>query len=113
MPLFRFRTRRPERDSDTDADRLGRLRQSIADIRVEIERERNGLLARHEKVMDDAAFSQQLVEDERGGRDMSSTVDDMTATMIHYTKRLAELREQIEFVAELDQRVDAFSRRAS
>jgi hypothetical protein len=97
MAFFRFRTRSPERDRDTDVGRLQRLRQSLADIRAEMEREKNGLRDRYEKVMANAAFSQQLVEDERGGSGMSSTVDDMTGTMIRNTKRLAALQAQVDF----------------
>jgi len=108
MALFRFRTRSPERDSDTDADRLRRLRQSLVDIRAEMETEISGLRDRYETVMADAAFSQQLVEDERGGKGISSSVDDMTGTMIRYTKRLAMLRAQIDFVAGITRQIDAF-----
>jgi hypothetical protein len=42
MALFRFRSRSPDRDRDTDSDRLRRLRQSLADIRAEMEREKTG-----------------------------------------------------------------------
>ena len=108
MALFRFRTRSPERDSDTDADRLRRLRQSLVDVRAEMESEISGLRDRYETVMANAAFSQQLVEDERGGKGISSSVDDMTGTMIRYTKRLATLQAQIDFVAGIARQVDAF-----
>lgn len=109
MALFRFRTRNSERDRETDSGRLQRLHQALADIRAEMEREQNGLRDRYEKVMANAAFSQQMVEDERGAAGMSSKVDDMTSTMIGYTKRLAALQTQIDFVSEMDRRIDAFS----
>jgi hypothetical protein len=110
MALFRFRTRDPDRDRDTDSGRLQRLQQSLADIRAEVERERNGLRDRYEQVMANAAFSQQLVEDDRAGVGMSSKVADMTGTLIGYTQRLALLQQQLDFVTEMDLRVDAFSR---
>ena len=87
MALFRFRTRSPQRDRDTDIDRLRRLQQSIVDIRAEMERERNGLRDRYDRVTADAAFSQQRLEDGRDGDGASSKIDDMTGTMIRYTKR--------------------------
>jgi hypothetical protein len=108
MALFRFRTRNPERDRETDMSRLQRLHQSLADIRAEIERERNGLRDRYEKVTANAAFSQQTLEDDSAGAAMSSKIDDMTGAMIRYTKRLASLQAQVDFVTELDRKVDAF-----
>jgi vacuolar-type H+-ATPase subunit I/STV1 len=109
MALFRFRTRNPERDRETDSSRLQRLQQSLADIRAEMERERSGLRDRYEKVTADAAFSQQTLEDDHAGAAMSSKIDDMTGTMIRYTKRLATLQTQIDFVTEMGRRVEAFS----
>jgi hypothetical protein len=110
MALFRFRTRDPQRDSETDLNRLQRLRQSLADIRSEMEHERNGLRDRYEKVTADAAFSQQRLEDARGSVGMSSKIDDMTGTMIRYTKRIALLEAQIDFVVDLERKADTFSR---
>jgi hypothetical protein len=109
MALFRFRSRSPDRDRDTDSDRLRRLQQSLAGIRAEMEHEKKGLSDRYEKVTADAAFSQQLEQDERGGYNMSSTVDDMTGNMIRNTNRLAALQAQVDFVTEIDRQVDAFS----
>lgn len=109
MALFRFRTRDPQRDRETDSGRLQRLRQSLSDIRAEMEQEKRGLRDRYDKVTANAAFSQQLVEDERGGVGISSKIDDLTGTMIGYTKRLASLQAQIEFVTETERRIVAFS----
>ena len=109
MALFRFRTRNPQRDRDTDIDRLRRLQQSVVDIRAEMERERDGLRDRYDQVTADAAFSQQRLEDGRAGDSTSSRIDDMTGTMIRYTKRLASLQSQIDFVTEIGRKVEAFS----
>ena len=109
MALSRFRVRSPQRDRDTDLDRMQRLRHSLRDIRVEMEREREGLRDRYEKVTADAAFSQLALEDDSASAGLSSRIDDMTETMIHYTKRIASLDEQIEFVTDLDSRVELFS----
>lgn len=109
MALFRFRTRNPLRDRQTDAERLQRLRRSVEGIRVEIERERDGLRARYDNVMADAAFSQQALEDERAGADISLKIDDMTETMIRYDKRIALLEAQAAFVTDIDRRIEEFS----
>ena len=109
MALFGFRVRDPQRDREADLNRLQRLRQSLADIRSEMERELNGLRERYEKVTANAAFSQQMLEDERGGLGISSKVDDMTGAMIRYTKRITLLQTQIDFVVDLERKVDAFS----
>jgi hypothetical protein len=109
MAFSRFRVRSPERDRETDLDRMRRLRQVFRDICVEMEREREGLRDRYEKVTADAAFSQLALEDDYASAGLSSKIDDMTDTMIHYTKRIASLDAQIEFVTELDSRVELFS----
>lgn len=111
MALFRFRVRSPERDRETDRDRLQRLRQLLGDIRAEMEREKNGLRDRYEKVTADAAFSQQALEDDQGGAAISSKVDQMTDAMIRYTKRMASLETQLDFVTDIDRRVELFSER--
>ena len=64
---------------------------------------------RYEKVTADAAFSQQGLEDGRAGDGTSSKIDDMTGTMIRYTKRMASLQSQIDFVTEIGRKVEAFS----
>ena len=109
MALPFFRTRAAGRDRDTDIARLQRLQQSLASIRGEMEQEKNGLRDRYDKVMANAAFSQQSLEDGRGGAGMSSKIDEMTDTMIRYTDRIASLDTQIDFVAGLERQVDRFS----
>jgi hypothetical protein len=110
MALFRFRTRSSQRDRDTDIERLRRLQQSIVDMRAEMERKRNGLRDRYDRVTADAAFSQQRLEDGRGGDGASSKIDGMTGAMIRYTKRMASLQSQINFVTEIGRKVEAFPR---
>lgn len=109
MALFRFQTRNPNRDRETDVDRMQRLHRMLGDLRAEMERERNGLRDRYEKVAADAAFSQQALENDRVGASMSAKIDDMTDTMIRYRARIQSLEKQIGFVTELDGQVEAFS----
>lgn len=109
MALFRFKTRNPNRDRETDAGRMQRLRQVLDEIHDEIENEKNGLRNRYDKVTADAAFSQQALEDDRVSAGMSSKIDELTEAMIRYTRRLASLDGQIGFVTELRGRIEQFS----
>jgi hypothetical protein len=109
MALFRFQTRNPNRDHETDSGRLQRLRRLLDDLSAEMERERDGLRDRYEKVAADAAFSQQALENDRVGAAVSSKIDGMTETMIRYRGRIQSLEKQIGFVTELHGQVDAFS----
>ena len=109
MALFSFRTRNPQRDQETDDIRISRLRMLLDDLRVEMEREGAGLRDRYESVTMRAAFSQQALENERGGPELSSEIDGLTETMMRYTQRIASLEKQIAFVTEMRERVDQFS----
>jgi hypothetical protein len=104
-----FQTRNPNRDRETDADRMNRLDRMLDELRAEMERERTGLTNRYEKVAADAAFSQQALESDRVEASISSKIDDMTDTMIRYRGRIQSLEKQIGFVTELHGRVTAFS----
>jgi hypothetical protein len=110
MALFRFQTRNPNRDRETDAGRLLRLQRLLGDIRGELVRERDGLRDRYEKVAADAAFSQQALENDRTGAGTSLKIADMTETMIRYRKRMQTLEKHIGFVTGLDGQVEQFSR---
>jgi hypothetical protein len=103
-----FQTRNPQRDRDTDAARAGRLRAFLDDLGADIERERDGLRGRYESVTARAAFSQQALEQNEAGPDMASSVDQLTRTMIDYTRRLAALEEQAAFVNALRERAGLF-----
>jgi hypothetical protein len=103
-----FRTRGPQRDHDTDAARASGLCAFLDGLRADLERERDGLRGRYESVTTRAAFSQQALEDERAGAGMSSAVEELTGTMIRYTRRLAALEEQIAFVTDLRGRAALF-----
>jgi DNA-binding ferritin-like protein len=106
MALNRFRVRSPDRDRDTDRRRMQRLHQLLDDLRSEMERERDGLRERYDKVTANAAFSMVALEEESGSRGMSSQIGDMTNTMVNYASRIASLGSQIDFIADLDRRVE-------
>lgn len=103
-----FRTRDPRRDRETDAARAGRLRAFLDELRLEIEDERDGLRGRYESVTARAAFSQQALDHDEAGPGMASSVDELTRTMIDYTRRLDALEAQAAFVNELCERAAPF-----
>lgn len=107
MALTLFRMRSPERDRETDAGRFRRLRGLLHDLRGEMERERDGLHSRYERVTADAAFSQQALEDGAGSA-VSAKIDDMTEAMIRYTERIVLLERQVGFVTGIDHQVERF-----
>jgi hypothetical protein len=110
MALNRFRVRSLDRDRETDRRRMQRLHQLLDELRGEMERERDGLRDRYEKVTANAAFSMLAMEEDRGSPVISSQIGDMTSTMINYASRIASLGTQIDFVADLDRRVDSLLR---
>lgn len=103
-----FRTRNPQRDRETDAARAARLNAFLDDLCTEIVRERDGLRGRYDSVTARAAFSQQALEHDEAGPEMSSSVDRLTQTMIDYTRRLDALEEQTAFVNALRERAGLF-----
>jgi hypothetical protein len=113
MALFRFRTRSPDRDREMDEARSQRLRQFLDALRSEIQREREGLKARYEKITADAAFSQQALEDNRAATDVSSKIDQMTEAMVGYTKRIALLEQQISLMNKMLSQAELFSQAKS
>jgi hypothetical protein len=114
MALFKFmtgeafRVRGPERDHKTDSARMAKLRSFLAEFRADIAREHDGLRARHERVMTQAAFSQQALENESAHATMSASVDDLTSSMMRYADRLKALEDQIAFVTALCEQADRF-----
>ena len=103
-----FRVRSTQRDQETDSARQAKLRGILDDFRADIAREHKGLRARYEGVAARAAFSQQALEGDLADTGMSSTVDDLTETMIHYQTRLKVLAEQIAFVTALREEAERF-----
>jgi len=110
VALFRFRVRSRERDLETDDGRRERLGLLLDTLGAEIEREREGLRNRYDKVTADAAFSQQALEDDRADDTISSRIDELTSAMQRFTDRLASLDRQAAFVTETRDRMNAFFR---
>lgn len=101
MSLFRFRVRSVERDRRTDAARFGTLREQIGRLRREIERERDGLQARYEVSLGDAAFAQQAFENGLNDAWLSARIEHLTQALMDYERRMRALDAQIAFAEEM------------
>jgi hypothetical protein len=99
--MLGFRTRNPDRDRETDAARIQKLRQALFDVRSELEAEKVGLQGRYETASADAAFSQQAMEEGRGSPEISTRIDDLTTSLINYSRRIATLVRQSAFIGEM------------
>ncbi|GLS31508.1 hypothetical protein SAMN04488498_102106 [Mesorhizobium albiziae] len=99
--MLGFRTRNPDRDRETDAARIQKLRQALFDVRSELEGEKVGLQGRYETASADAAFSQQAMEEGRGSPEISTRIDDLTTSLINYSRRIATLDRQSAFIGEM------------
>lgn len=97
MRLFAFRTRRPERDRETDSERMRSLLAFLGELSTTIDRERNGLRNRLDRVRGNAAFSLEAWEN-GGGDVMSAKADAMTAAIKRCSERLAVLEGQAAFL---------------
>jgi len=108
MALFRFRTRNPSRDRQTDLSRFASIRQMLDDTRAEIERERDGFQRRYDEVSMNAAFSLEAIENEGENEKISAKVDDFTQSLKSFTQRIAFLERQIAFLKGIDETVADF-----
>jgi hypothetical protein len=106
--MLGFRIRSPDRDRQTDTARMQKLRQVLLDLGAELASEKAGFQNRYEAASADAAFSQQVYEDGRGNTEISARVDDLTSSLINYSRRIAALDRQNAFVDEMLVRLDAF-----
>ena len=107
--MLGFRTRGADRDRQTDISRIEKLRQALLDVGTELAKEEAGLRRRYETASTDAAFSQQVYEDGRGDAGISSRIDDLTSTLINYSRRISELDKQRAFIGEMLVKLDDFA----
>jgi hypothetical protein len=107
--MLSFRTRDPDRDRQTDTLRMQKLRRALMDVGTELETEKAGFQRRYEAASSDAAFSQQVFEDDRGDADISVRIDDLTHSLINYSNRIAALEQQNAFINEMLAKLDAFA----
>jgi hypothetical protein len=87
-----FTVRSTDRDREADRDRFGKADLALADLASQLEKERAGLELRYQRMVDDAGFSVQALED-RGKVAMSSRVDELAQAMKAYRARMEELKD--------------------
>lgn len=104
----RFLTRNPNRDRENDLARMNRLQQTLQQIGLELANERSGFEKRYLSASADAAFSQEIVEDRQDDGTLSARVDDLTTTLINYTRRIAMLDRQIAYLDGMQESLEAF-----
>jgi predicted RNase H-like nuclease (RuvC/YqgF family) len=105
MAIFAFRTRNPQRDRDTDAERFRALRGTLEDLASQIRREEEGLKNRYERVRDQAAFTVQSL-DNGATASLKERADALTVSLAQCEARLAALKAQLAYLARLSAEVD-------
>jgi chromosome segregation ATPase len=106
MVLFAFRTRNPERDRGTDAQRFHALCATLEDLAAQIRREEAGLKNRYEQVRDQAAFAVQNLDNGAAGN-LSERADALTRSLAQCEARLAALEAQLGYLTRLRAEVEA------
>jgi hypothetical protein len=81
----------------------------LLDIATELASEKAGFQTRYETAAADAAFSQQVYEDGRGSAEISRRIDDLTNSLITYSRRITALDRQDAFIGEMLAKLDAFT----
>jgi predicted RNase H-like nuclease (RuvC/YqgF family) len=105
MAIFAFRTRSPDRDRATDAQRFQALCAALEDLAEQIRREEAGLKNRYEQVRDQAAFTVQNLDNGSAGN-LTERADALTRSLAQCEARLAALKSQQEFLVRLRGEVD-------
>jgi predicted RNase H-like nuclease (RuvC/YqgF family) len=110
MALFRFRTRSPDRDRQSDIVRFSEVRETIERVCQEIERERDGFRRRYDEASMDAAFSLENIKNEGETEKASAKIDDFAHTLERFSQRIASLEQQLAFFRKIDGKVADFAK---
>jgi hypothetical protein len=104
-----FRTRSPERDSETDIGRLSRMTAFLEQIAVEIAAEQAGLSTRYRDEVSDAGFLLAAMEnDEVSGRSRARA-EELTTSIMRCERRLETLSRQAGLMREIVQFLGQFA----
>lgn len=107
VAIFGFHTRTPQRDHETDRERIDRLVALIRTLRQEAADEQSGLRNRYEQAQTAAAFTLDAIENGEG-RDLAAQADSLEETMRNYRRRIATLEKQLAFMGDLETNVTNF-----
>lgn len=101
-----LRTRRKDRDEETDRMRMGRILDVLATEMKAIAAERKGLDDRYSQVADDAVFCLEALDN--GDTWLTSRFDTLAADMARCTDRLAGLDRQAALLSEIRESLLSF-----
>lgn len=99
--MFAFRTRRSEREQQTDARRFQKFFAALDALECALSSEKSGLQRRYDSDAASAAFALQQCEDEYCNVRLSAKVEDLTRTLKANAERLRSLDNQIGLVRQL------------
>lgn len=107
--VFRFKTRSPDRDRLTDTARFQRIRDLLAEVSNEMDREKTGFEKRYGTVAADAAFLFEAMDNDAAPAGDSERIADLTETLHACERRIAFLNKQMLFMEECRQFVQQFA----
>ncbi|TIT21925.1 MAG: hypothetical protein E5W70_14845 [Mesorhizobium sp.] len=104
--IFRFRSRDPARDTQTDTSRLDRLAKLLDQIAAEVEAEKSGLENRYRTTATNAAFLVEAMENGAVSSRRSSEVGELTRSILNCERRIAALSRQMQMMKDLRHSLD-------
>lgn len=102
-----FRTRHPQRDRETDLNRLDRLIGLLQQLQAEAAAERRGLEIRYSDAESAAAYALDAFEN-GDGDNLAARADELGGHMRRYHERIEILREHEGFLRDVEARILEF-----
>lgn len=106
--VFGFKTRSADRDRQTDTMRFQRIRDLIAEVSGEMDREKTGFEKRYGTVAADAAFLVEAMDNEAALAGDNERIASLTESLRACERRIAFLNKQMLFMEECRQFVQQF-----
>ncbi len=106
--VFGFKTRSADRDRQTDTMRFQRIRDLIAEVSGEMDREKTGFEKRYGTVAADAAFLVEAMDNDAAPAGDNERIASLTETLRACERRIAFLNKQMLFMEECRQFVQQF-----
>lgn len=106
--VFGFKTRSADRDRQTDTTRFQRIRDLLAEVSGEMDREKTGFEKRYGTVAADAAFLVEAMDNEAAPAGDNERIASLTETLRACERRIAFLNKQMLFMEECRQFVQQF-----
>jgi hypothetical protein len=106
MALFRFKTRNPDRDRQTDKDRADRLGALLNQLTIEVEQERVGLRKRLDIQRMDAGFLDESLGNGDAPGIATKRLENLTEAVLQGENRLEVLKNKAAILADLKTRAE-------